>query len=113
MKNLRQYQQFNHKQFLRDNDNLVVKSVSEWEDFTTKQKLGTKITLTVMNPESSNFLESFTVKTIQNLEELLLKKGNRVSIFNITKSSIYGDYQNNLSMEASIKVWERDNEQVN
>ncbi|MGT2800992.1 hypothetical protein [Streptococcus marmotae] len=110
MKNLRQYQEFNHTKFFNEHSNLIVKGIASWEDYTTKTTLGSKLSITIMNNDSENFLETFNIKVKQNIDNLHIKQGERIMIFDIEKASIYGDYQNNLSLEAKIRKWSEHHE---
>lgn len=110
MKKLTQFQNFDFDRFI-DGKTLVVKDVKEWYEYQdgqiTNTQLGTRVELLIIrddteyaNPEdsNSNFGETFSVK-VENKFDLPLKFQDEVHIQGAV-ASVYGQYQNQLSVTA-------------
>lgn len=86
---------------------LTVTSVQEWVDFTTKETLGTKVTVAITHDETdyqakegeqiSNMYEKFSIKIAKKAYQVSV--GAKVEIVGGV-GTVYGDYRNNLSVTA-------------
>lgn len=105
-KGLNQFRHFDTDGFFKDKL-LEVLSIRDWIDFHSKEVLGkrievvvlvdnTKYDLTQSGYEITNKYEKFQIK-ISNLNDV--KVGDQVEIIN-GQAKVYGDYQNQLSIEA-------------
>ncbi|WP_426787212.1 hypothetical protein [Staphylococcus capitis] len=116
MKKLSSFLNFDTEAFLKDKK-LVFKGVKEWREYTgdeTQGKLlGTKVDLLIMedgthyeNSEEQelNVGETLTVKTTIPEEQFkdMKKMRTELVITNVKKANVYGNFNNNLSIEASL-----------
>lgn len=111
MKNLRQMIRTDWRWFAKDK-RFMVTNVMPWQDYDTKALLGTKVetVITVDNtpyqagPDGTvqtNLFEKITFKVAKN--EVKVEVGDFVEPVNAV-ATIYGDYQNQLSVKADDVV---------
>ncbi|MGX6980181.1 hypothetical protein ACWN8V_13210 [Vagococcus elongatus] len=108
LKNLFQFREFNHVKFF-EGKVFEFTNVTPWTDFHTKEILGKKVELTIIEDNTeyrkkangevpqNNKYEKITVKLH---EDISVPLNTKVIIDEIVKVSIYGEYQNQLSIEA-------------
>lgn len=115
MRKLMQFLNFDAEGFLEDKQ-VVFKGVREWREYKedgTGDLLGTKVDLLIMaddtfyeNSEEQelNAGETLSIKTTQPMSyfEDCKKMATPMKITNITKANVYGNYNNNLSIEADV-----------
>lgn len=83
-------------------------SINEWIDFDSKQSLGSKIEVVIVEDnfhkyeKNTNQYEKITVKIAQKPSEIGFKVGERVQIFGVLKSSFWGNQREHLSVEAKL-----------
>lgn len=88
--------------------NTQVFSIEEWKDFNSKQTLGSKIEVVILEDnfdkyeKNTNQFEKITVKAPQKRENLAFKIGDRVQIYNASKSNFWGEQRDRLSVEAQM-----------
>lgn len=110
MKKLNQFQRFDWNAFCNGKLFLVT-GTSEWQDYDTKEHLGTKVEVVIYKDDTkyaqkegehiTNRFEKLTFKVGKDIEVTL---GSFVIPVGVT-ASIYGDYRNQLSVKAEdIKV---------
>lgn len=115
MKGLNGFVNFDSHGFFNDKQ-LVVKSISEWRDFKSKEVLGTNLEIVIMQDNTkyitkngeqiSNMYEKFVVKVAKSLNDVknTVAINSMVTLINPT-ATIYGEYRNQLSVKCSdIKV---------
>ena len=118
MKKLSSFLHFDAKGFLKDKE-LVFKGVSEWREYTgDKNKqgdiIGSKVQMFIMtdnthyegsDEQELNAGELVTVKTpkLKSEFEHCKKMSTRMQIVNITKANVYGEFNNNLSLEGEVR----------
>ena len=103
MKNLRNYQTFETEKFLEGKQLVFLKG--KYQDNENFKGLSLTI-LILQDAKKENEGEEFIVK-VPNADEASLaslKPLTPVKITNVSKVSIYGDYQNQLSMQANISI---------
>ena len=99
MKQLNNYRHFDYERFL--NGKVLCYTKGTWQE---KNK-ACSITLMILHDKDEiNVGETYTVK-VETGKELLtkFKPLEQVEIYDITKVSVYGEYQNQLSFHAKIK----------
>ncbi|MBD5155661.1 MAG: hypothetical protein HDT15_11560 [Oscillibacter sp.] len=111
LKNLRSFLVFQTAEFLKGKA-LMVTAIRDWEDYNTKQYLGTKVEVTV-TADNTAYPPAKNGQQISNLyEKMWIKVPDKVSVpigslvapVNAV-GTIYGEYQNQLSIRAdSITV---------
>lgn len=110
MKKLREFQSFDAQKFLKGKS-LIAMSSKEWVEYDnegnrTDKILGTNITVGIKedntiyedNQSGYNLLEKFNVK-IPKIKEF--RQNEQVYVMKVTKASVFGDYNNMLSIEAN------------
>lgn len=106
LKNLMQFLLFDIASFLAGK-RLVVTGIEKWVDYTTKQVLGSKAILAIVEDNTpykpkadgslaTNLYEKLTVKIPGNVT---VPVGTEVTIINPT-ATVYGEYRNQLSVKA-------------
>lgn len=109
MRGLNYFLSFNAPDFLRGKK-LVVTGVKEWTDYTTKEHLGTKVS--VVFAEDSTSYPTKNGEQISNLYEKLVVKvakdvkipvGTEIVLVN-PMATVYGEYRNLLSVKADDVV---------
>lgn len=100
MKNLGQFIFFKFSDFAKDKK-FMVTEVSPWQDYNTKQVLGSAITVVIIEDDTdygkqgNNLYEKFKIKVRKQVNPavntLVMPCGN-------VDASIYGDYRNMLSV---------------
>ena len=113
MKYLNNFIVFNFKAFAKGKQ-FVLKEITEWKDFETKEVLGSKVTLTIVvddtiyqtkdgEEEGVNQYEWLTIKVRQPLDKFNgWKRNDKIKVARIEKASVYGDYQNQLSIIGDV-----------
>jgi len=108
MKKLREFQKFDAEAFLKDKK-LVVKEVKDTLEYVDGNQTGTVLGTTIVaaivedstiySDESTgvNFMETFNIKVSK--KDLEIAQGTEIKISNVIKASVYGQFQNNLSVE--------------
>lgn len=108
MKKLREFQKFDTEAFFKDK-NLIVKEVKDTLEYVDSKPSGNILGTTVVaaivedntiyadDEKGLNFMETFNIKILEKGIEIA--QGTRIKPQNITKASVYGEYQNNLSIE--------------
>lgn len=107
LKGLREFVRFATEEFLAGKT-LEVTSITPWQDFNTKAELGTKVEVAIIEDNTkytpkpdgtiiNNKYEKLTVKVTQ---KPLVNVGDLVRVDGVTKSAVFGEYQNQLSIEA-------------
>nr|CDL65664.1 unnamed protein product [uncultured bacterium] len=102
MKKLNNYRYFDSESFLKGKTLAYLKGKSQYDE---KFK-GVSITVIILkDPENENEGEQFTVKVVGVQESFLnqFKMLDIVQLYDITKATVYGDFQNQLSIHAKIK----------
>ena len=103
MKNLKKYQTFETEKFLEGKQLVFLKGKhQDKDDFK-----GLSLTILILqDAKKENEGEEFIVKIPNGDEAFLasLKPLTPVKITNVSKASIYGDYQNQLSMQANVSI---------
>lgn len=108
MKGLTQFQYFDSEHFFKDKV-LVVTGISPWTDFSTKDSLGTKVQLTIIEDNTQYLASSDGSKICNRFEKFTVKVHNpavvNVEINDIVKiakpiAKVYGEYHNMLSVVA-------------
>lgn len=107
LKGLREFVRFASEEFL-EGKTLEVTSITPWQDFNTKVELGTKVEVAIVEdktkytpkPDGSVVNNKYEKLTVKVTQKPLVNVGELVRIDGITKSSVFGDYQNQLSIEA-------------
>lgn len=111
MKGLRQFLKFDNEAFFKDKTLIVkeVKPTIEYKDGEATDKvLGTTVVAVITRDDTTylrngekvkdlNFMESLNIK-VPN-KEFTLPQGMQIEPINIINSSVYGQFQNNLSIE--------------
>jgi hypothetical protein len=121
MKKLSSFLHFDTKGFLKDKE-LVFKGVSEWREYTgDKNKqgdvIGSKVQMLIMadntryedsEEQELNVGEVVTIKTprLKSEFEDCKKMATRMQIVNITKANVYGEFNNNLSLEGEVRPYQ-------
>lgn len=106
LKNLAQFQQFAIVLFL-EGKRLVLTGIEKWVDYTTKQVLGNKAILAIVEDNTpykpkadgtcqTNLYEKLTVKVPG---EIKIPVGTDVTLINPT-ATIWGEFRNQLSVKA-------------
>lgn len=105
MRGLTQFRSFDYERFTKDKV-LVVTGISPWTDFATQSPLGTKVEVAIFRDKTeykskdgeaiSNLYEKFFVKVPKAVSVPL----NSVVVAVNPVATIYGDYQNQLSVKA-------------
>lgn len=106
-KNLSQYVSFDLEGFLSGKE-LELTNIVPWIDFQSKEPLGIKAELTIIKddteykPNAQGVITSnkYCKLDIKIKDELTLPIGSLVKVENVTKASVYGDFRNQLSVEA-------------
>ena len=103
MKYLKNYQTFETEKFLEGKQLVFLKG--KYVDNANFKGLSLTV-LILQDAKGENTGEEFTVKIPNGQETFLnsLKPLTQVKITNVSKVSIYGDYQNQLSMHANVSV---------
>ena len=103
LKHLKDFQHFDFNSFIKDKV-LVTTSCTEWLDYDTKQKLGTKVEV-VIYQDNTAYKQKNGEITTNLFEKLVLKVKKNVQIQPKTRvvpigavAKIYGEYSNNLSI---------------
>ena len=106
MKNLKQFVNFDLEAFLKGK-RLVVTSVADWLDYESKKKLGTKVE-TVIFTDKTEYIQKNGQKISNQFEKLTIKVSKDVNVeLSATvipvgaTATVYGDYQNLLSIKAT------------
>lgn len=104
MKGLNQFLRFDWNAFA-EGKSFLVTSVSEYQDFDTKQHLGTKVECVITSDktpysfkdgkEFTNRFEKITFKVLKNVD---IPLESRVMPKNVV-ANIYGEYRNQLSVK--------------
>lgn len=100
MKNLGQFIFFKFKEFAKDKK-FMVTEVSPWQDFKTKEVLGSAVTVvviedsTIYGKQGNNLYEKFKIKVRKqvnpSVNSLVMPTGE-------VEATVYGDYRNMLSV---------------
>lgn len=103
MKNLSKYQKFETEKFLEGKQLVFLKG--KMIDNDTFKGI-TMTVLILQDAKGENTGEEFIVKVPNGQESFLnsLKPLTQIRISNVVKTSIYGDYKNQLSMHASVSL---------
>lgn len=106
MKYLSQFQEFAWERFAKGKRFLVME-IREWIDTQTKQNIGTKYSVVILEDRTeyhkkeenaaTNLYEKFTVKCKR--ENPAIQIGTEIEIHN-AEASVFGDFKNMLSVEA-------------
>lgn len=112
MKNLKQFLKFDNEAFFKDKTLIVkeVKPTIKYENGEATDKvLGTTVVAVIVRDNTTytdkdnqevrnlNFMESFNIK-VPN-KKIEIAQGVQIKPVSILKSSVYGNYQNQLSIE--------------
>lgn len=111
MYNLKPFQVFQTEKFLKDKE-LTVTNIKPWQDFDTKEILGVKVEVAITKDETvypagrdgtvmTNLFEKLTFKVPKNSVDV---KANDIVTPVHPVATIYGDYQNQLSITADDVV---------
>lgn len=111
MYNLKPFQVFQTEKFLKDKE-LTVTNIKPWQDFDTKEILGVKVEVAITKDDTvypsgrdgtvmTNLFEKLTFKVAKNNVDV---KANDIVTPVHPVASIYGDYQNQLSITADDVV---------
>ena len=100
MKNLNQFIFFKFNEFAKDKK-FMVTEVSPWQDFNTKQVLGSALTVVIIEDateygkQGNNLYEKFKIKVRKQVNPpvntLVMPSGE-------VEATVYGDYRNMLSV---------------
>lgn len=100
MKNLGQFIFFKFNEFAKDKK-FMVTEVSPWQDFKTKEVLGSAVTVvviedsTIYGKQGNNLYEKFKIKVRKqvnpSVNSLVMPTGE-------VEATVYGDYRNMLSV---------------
>lgn len=101
MKNLGQFIFFKFNEFAKDKK-FMVTEVSPWQDFKTKEVLGSAVTVvviedsTIYGKQGNNLYEKFKIKVRKQVNppvnSLVMPAGE------VVEATVYGDYRNMLSV---------------
>lgn len=106
MKLLHQFRQFDSQKFLKDKV-LEVTQITNWVDYNTKEVLGDKVEVVIL-VDNTPYTPTKNGETVTNKFEKLnvkvpnadnIKAGDQVTLINPV-GSVYGEYQNQLSLKA-------------
>lgn len=111
MYNLKPFQVFQTEKFLKDKE-LTVTNIKPWQDFDTKEILGVKVEVAITKDDTvysagrdgtvmTNLFEKLTFKVPKNSVDV---KANDIVTPVHPVATIYGDYQNQLSITADDVV---------
>lgn len=111
MYNLKAFQVFQTEKFLKDKE-LTVTNVKPWQDYDSKEILGVKVEVAITKDETvypagrdgnimTNLFEKLTFKVPKNGVDV---KTNDIVTPVHPVATIYGDYQNQLSITADDVV---------
>lgn len=111
MYNLKLFQVFQTEKFLKDKE-LTVTNIKPWQDFDSKEILGVKVEVAITKDDTvypagrdgnvmTNLFEKLTFKVPKNSVDV---NANDIVTPIHPVASIYGDYQNQLSITADDVV---------
>ncbi len=111
MYNLKPFQVFQTEKFLKDKE-LTVTNIKPWQDYDSKETLGVKVEVAITKDETvypagrdgtvmTNLFEKLTFKVAKNSVDV---KANDIVTPVHPVATIYGDYQNQLSITADDVV---------
>lgn len=113
MRYLKNYLRFDFKAFT-EKMSMKVKRIEEWKDYDTKEIMGTKIALTIEDDtvyeksdggmdEGANEGETLVVKVRKPISQFAdWKRRDFVSVPEVEKATVYGDYMDKLSVIGDV-----------
>lgn len=111
LRHIREHERFDLEGFLQYMK-LMVTNIEEWDDYTTKARLGTKVEVAITQDDTpykpgpdgrvqTNMLEKLVFKVRKN--EVAVKVGDMV-VPKGAEATVYGDFRNQLSITADDVV---------
>lgn len=112
MKKLTEFLNFDIEGFIKDKE-IIFLEERPWYEYIDGQRggeKGIKATLVIIrdntkysDPESTNVFEKFDVNVQTDKESLNIRKQTPVELYDVSKATVYGNYNNLLSITGKIR----------